>query len=301
VTAAMRDWQDVLRNASQGRTEAIENVIAPVDESELSKRALPAARLLAELYRATLHVAYTGKKPLALRQPLQELGLNAEEMRGAVLHQLPGEPAQAILEKTRQLASPLLVMSTQTCAQQNDVALGLLAEAVLEGVPQRVVLVPPEFAAEQWELHKILLAHDGTPTADLAIAPAAHLAHRAGAEVIALHVAARTAGQPEEGSLPAPRYVDQPQHEWPSWANEFLERMMALGAAPSALNFKLLVTGGQPGSEVAQFARDKGVDLVALAWQGRLDEQRGGTLKVIVRRAGCPVLLVGPAPARTSA
>ena len=296
----MRDWQDALRRGSQGRSERIQNVIAPVDESETSKRALPVARLLAELYRATLHVAYTGDKPRGARQTLQELGLKAEQMRGAVLDQLQGDPAAAILEKSRQLRPSLLVMTTQVCGEQSEAALGPMTEAVLEGVPQRVVLVPAEFAAERWGLQKILLAHDGTPAADLAIAPAADLAHRAGAEVIALHVAARTAGQPEEGSLPAPRYVDQPQHEWPSWANEFLERMMAMGAAPSALNFKLLVTGGQPGSEVAQFVRDRGVDLVALAWQGRLNEQRGGTLKVVVRRAGCPVLLVGPAPARRS-
>ncbi len=295
MTAAMRDWQDILRDASQGRTEKIENVLVPLDGTELSKLGLPVARLLGRLYGATLHVVYVGESVRAAPQTLRDLGLNGEEMRGAVLDQLHGDPADAILETTQRLRAPLLVMCTHTCGH-SDAPLGSVAERVLGGAPARAVLIPPDFQPEAWGLRRVLLAHDGTRTADMAIAPAADLAHRAGAEVTALHVAARTAAQPEEGSMPAPRYVDQPQHEWPAWAEEFLGRMMALGAAPSAMNFKLLVTGGQPGSEVAQFARDNGVDLVALAWQGRLEEERGATLKVIVRRAGCPVLLVGTGP-----
>lgn len=293
MTAAMRDWQGVLRDASQGKTERIENVVVPLDGSESSKTALPVARLLAELYTATLHVVYVGEGTHTPRQTLQELGLSGEQIRGVVLDQLQGDPAAAILEATKKLPAPSLVMCTHTCGH-NDSALGSVAEAVLAGAPARAMLIPPDFRPGAWGLRRVLLAHDGTRTSDMAIAPAADLAHRGGAEVIALHVAARTAAQPGEGSMPAPRYVDQPQHEWPAWAEEFLGRMMALGAAPSALNFKLLVTGGQPGSEVAQFARDNHVDMVALAWQGRLEGERGATLKVIVRRAGCPVLLVGP-------
>jgi nucleotide-binding universal stress UspA family protein len=142
-----------------------------------------------------------------------------------------------------------------------------------------------------------VLAHDGTPTSDLATAPAADLAQRAGAEVIALHVAGRNRERPlEPGSMPAPRYIDQPQHEWPAWAGAFVERMMALGAPPSAVNFKLLVTGGQPGSEIAQFAREHRADLVVMAWHGRWRRSRPGALKTVVRRSGCPVMLVCQKP-----
>lgn len=110
---------------------------------------------------------------------------------------------------------------------------------------------------------------------------------------MALHVAARQASRPdmEPGSLPAPRYVDQMQHEWPAWASEFMGRMLTLGATPNAMNFKLLVTGGQPGSEIAQFARDHHADLVVMTGQGRW-RPRPGALKVAVGRSGCPVLLI---------
>jgi nucleotide-binding universal stress UspA family protein len=172
-------------------------------------------------------------------------------------------------------------------------------EAVLSSAPPRIVLVTPEHGELPWQVRRIVMAHDGTPTSDLSIALAADLSHRAGAEVVALHVAARQASHPllEPGSLPAPRYVDQMQHEWPAWAAEFMERMLTLGSAPTAMNFKLLVTGGQPGSEIAQFARDHVADLVVMAWHhGRWRPQRPGALKVVVRRSGCPVLLICAPP-----
>jgi nucleotide-binding universal stress UspA family protein len=116
--------------------------------------------------------------------------------------------------------------------------------------------------------------------------------------VLVLHVAARKISHPmlEPGSLPAPRYVDQPQHEWPAWAGEFMERMMALGTLPAAVNFKLLVTGGQPGSEIAQFASDNNADLVVLALHGHQQPECAGALETVVRRSGCPVLLIRALP-----
>jgi nucleotide-binding universal stress UspA family protein len=58
------------------------------------------------------------------------------------------------------------------------------------------------------------------------------------------------------------------------------------------VNFKLLVTGGQPGSEIAQFARDHHADLAVVAWYGDWQAQHVGAIRVVVRRAGCPVLLI---------
>ena len=85
--------------------------------------------------------------------------------------------------------------------------------------------------------------------------------------------------------------MDQPQHEWPAWAEEFMNRVIAAGAHSSAVHFKLAVTGGQAGSEVAQVARERDVDLVAMAWHGHLEHERCAT-RVVVRTCDCPVLLV---------
>ena len=275
------------------RSAPVETVVLPLDGSEASKVALPVARTLAQIEGASLHVVYVGDQLLGPRQTLEELGLSPQELRGVVLEQLTGDPAESILQFASSRPASLIVMCTHAGGQRARASLGTVARAVVNAGPERIMLVPPDRGHQPWQVRRVLLAHSGTPSSDVAIAPAAEFAHRAGAEVIALHVASRRGpGVVEPGSLPAPRYIDQPQHEWPAWANEFLDRMMAIGASPQAVNFKLLVTGGQPGSEVAQFARDHQIDLVVLAWSGRWEAQRPGAVKVIVRRAGCPVLLV---------
>jgi nucleotide-binding universal stress UspA family protein len=294
----------------------IRTIVAPLDGNPVSKAALPVARTLAELENAVLHVVYVGAGISGPHKTLAELGLTPEELHGAVLDELKGDPAAAIVSFAQSLSDALIVMCTQTgalrpvpspagvtarkgrhdAASVSRTTLGSLAEAVLRSGPERVLLVSPDMSqgdGQPWQLRRIVMAHDGTPTSDLATAPASELAHRAGGEVIALHVAARNAKHHDEpGSMPAPRYLDQPHHEWPAWAGSFVERMMALGAPPGAVNFKLLVTGGQPGSEIAQFAREHGADLVVMAWHGNWNPNRNGPLETIVRRSGCPVLLV---------
>lgn len=293
MAAVMRDWQEAFRHAPPGKPEAVENILVPLDGSDTSKVALPVARTLARLFGATLHVLSVAEQAADPREILQGLGLSPEEMHGAVLNALVGDPAQAICRAAKRFPCSLLVMCTHTGGHADTENIGSVAEAVLGAAPHRIALIAPERGREPWNVRRVLLAHDGTPTSDMATAPAADIARRAGAEVIAMHVAARNVAElAEPGSLPAPRYIDQPQHEWPAWANEFLDRMLALGAPPASMNFKLLVTGGQPGSEVAQFARENGADLVVVAWRGRWHEERPGTLKVIVRRSSCPVLLV---------
>lgn len=290
MNAISSDWQNSIREAACALNP--ETVIVPLDGSAESRSALPIARLLAKLEGATLHVAYAGERPQDVREALEGLGLSSDELRGAVLDHFEGEPADCVINLAQALPSPLIVMCTHTDTGEEHPSLGSVAEAILNSAPAQVVLVSPTRGQQEWKLNRILLAHDGSPSADIATGPAADLAHRAGAEVVALHVAARKAPQPEPGSLPAPRYVDQPHHEWPSWASEFLQRVMTLGASPASVNFKLLVTGGQPGSEIAQFARDNSADLVVLAWHGDWGVDRAGTLKVVVRGSGCPVMLV---------
>jgi nucleotide-binding universal stress UspA family protein len=286
-----------MRGVAPPKTEPLDNVLVPLDGSSVSKVALPVARVLAQLHAATLHVVYVGEQLAGPQEVCAKMGLTHEELKGAVVDDVPGSSSEKILHLAQALPAPLIVMCTHTGDRRRRAAVGSLADAVLASLPSRIVLVTPECRPEAWQVRRVLLAHDGTPTSDTAIAPAAHIAHRAGAEIIAMHVAARTSTQPSEpGSLPAPRYVDQPQHEWPAWASEFLERMLALGHSPAAVNFKLLVAGGQAGSEIAQFARDRGADLVVLAWRGGWERKRLGALKVVVRNSGCPVLLIGASP-----
>jgi len=292
MTATLPDWNSAIQS-EQGRTEfSIKSIVLPLDDNRASRTALPVAHTLAELYRCALRALYLGKEQLDIRHAASQLGLAAEEARGAIFEQRSGAPDDAVTP-LRDTSEDLLVMSTTVGSQEADNRFGLLTESFLAAKPRRAILVNSNAGYKRWSLRRILLAHDGTPISNPAVAAAADLAQRAGAEVIALHVAARGEERPEaRGSIAAPLYVDQAHHEWPAWAEEFTNRVVASGALGSGVHFKLKVTGGQAGSELAQVAHECNVDLVVMAWHGHWTEHENCATRVVIRNAGCPVMLV---------
>ena len=290
MTAALSDWNGAIRSAPQS-TRSIESVVLPLDSTEDSQSAIPVARKLSELYGATLHLTYVGEQALDEKAAAGWLGLDPQKIHGTIFQSSKGEPVEVVMRLARDLPKAVIVMSTCIGQPTDANHFRSITESIFASKPERTVLVSPHSGGKSWNVRRILLAHDGTPTCHAATGPAAELAQRAGAEVIALHVAARGEHTGEPGSIPAPLYVDQPQHEWPAWAEEFMNRVVAAGAPPSTVHFKLAVTGGQPGSEVAQVARERQVDLVVMAWYGHWDHESCAT-RVVIRTAGCPVMLV---------
>jgi nucleotide-binding universal stress UspA family protein len=295
MSARVFRWNPAAQAVQHG-VSSIRSVLLPLDGSDFSRTAVPVARELARIYGATLHVACVAEGAPGLRETPGRLGLSAAERRGAVFHHTREEPVEMAARLMKELPGALTVMSTHTGPAHEPHRFGTITESIFATRPQRIVLMTPERGDKPWSMRRILLAHDGTPASHAATARAAELAHRAGAEVIAVHVAVRRAKHPHEaGSFPAPRYVDQPQHEWPAWTSEFMNRVLAAGVPPAALHFQLLVTGGQAGSEVAQVARARNVDLVVMAWHGHWEHQHCAS-RVVIRTAGCPVLLICSAP-----
>ena len=292
MTAALPDWNSAIQ-PEQGQTEfSIKSIVLPLDGNEPSQTALPVAHVLAELYRCALNVLYVGQEQLDVKNAASQLGLTPEQARGAVFEQSSETPVAAV-NQLRDNRKGLLVMSTAVGPRESDKRFGSLTELFLAAKPHWAVLVNPDRGHNPWNFHRILLAHDGTPISNPAVEAAADLAQRAGAEVIALHVAARGEERPEaRGSIAAPLYVDQSHHEWPGWAEEFMNRVVAGGALDSGVHFKLKVTGGQAGSELAEVAHQCNVDLVIMAWHGHWTEHEDCATRVVIRNAGCPVMLV---------
>jgi nucleotide-binding universal stress UspA family protein len=133
--------------------------------------------------------------------------------------------------------------------------------------------------------------HDGTPTTAGALAEAMDLAQRSGAELDVLHVPTPEAPT-EPGTLGAPQYLDQPQHEWPLWAREFLERTRSLCACPPSVQARLFLRRGAPGAEILRFAQERAGDLIVLAWRGRLEPGRARIMQQVLREAPCPMLVL---------
>jgi nucleotide-binding universal stress UspA family protein len=143
-----------------------------------------------------------------------------------------------------------------------------------------------------WRPSRILAPYDGSPAANAAVGPAAELACKTGGELLVVQVGTAGVGAPaERGSLTIPLYVDQPQHEWPSWSGELLERLVCL-CPDVQLRARLYVRGGEPGPEITRVATEESADLIVLAWKGEWAGEHANTLKNVVRDAPCPTMIV---------
>ena len=201
-----------------------------------------------------------------------------------------GTPTVEILQAAREMKARLIVMCKHSSTERGKM-LGRTAMKVLHDAPCPVVLVPPERGATPWHLHHVMVPHDGTPTTSAALRPAAELAERGRAELLVVHVTDIKAAPAEPGSLTTPRYLDQPQHEWPAWSSEFVNRIECL-CPLDHVHVRMLLAHGATATEVLRLSEKQSTDLIVLAWRGIWEAPRAATLKDILREAHCPIMVV---------
>ena len=266
-------------------------VLVPLDGSVDATAAIPVARGFGELLNATvalLHVSDDALTPAAL---VARMRLSGEDVPGLIVEHRQGAAAAEIVKAAGECHAAVIVMCPQIRTDRRWRALGSVAEAVLRAAPCPVVLVPSARGRKRWELHRLLVPHDGTPTSAATIGPAADLALKAAAELVVLHVATPGAVTPTEpGTLVSPRYIDQPHHEWPAWAQEFLARLCAVGGARDGTEMRLAVAHGEAGTAIVDFARQS--DLIVLGWRGALEPGRARTMQRVICDTGCPMIVL---------
>jgi nucleotide-binding universal stress UspA family protein len=210
-----------------------------------------------------------------------------------------GNPAAGILRASSDPTIALVVLTTHGHIIEAGRSLGRVAEQVVAGATRPILLIRPEAVPVAIRsgtvLQRLLLPLDGTPTTAALLAPASALASRLGASVDLLYVADADAPSPDEpGSIGAPQYVDQPQHEWPQWENEVISRLGAACAQfPPDMPVDTFLVHGDAGEAIVRFASEHACDAVILARRSRLEPGRAAVLRAVLDQAPCPVLLVG--------
>jgi nucleotide-binding universal stress UspA family protein len=267
-------------------------ILVPLDGFAAALPALSVARVFSELEGAPMRILHVAEQAIPAPELARRLGLETGAFRGASLDSRTGEPAAAILAVARDLHARLIVLSTHTSPASPADAVGATALAVLREASYPLVLVNPARPLDGWRLRKVLLPHEGTPATSDAVRHCVELTRRAGAELLVLLVAAPGAAVPQErGSLTSPFYLDQPQHEWPAWVGEFIERLACI-CPLAGLRARLLLGRGSPSSEILRVACEESVDLIVLAWKGNWAPEHAETLKAILRGAACPTMVV---------
>jgi nucleotide-binding universal stress UspA family protein len=268
-------------------------VVVPIDTTPRSAAVLPVAKTVIQLAEATPCIVQTELPITPIPELKRKFPLLSTLLKHAIIAPLQGNPVEGIVRAAEKWNSVCIVMAMREGKKMTDTGLDSVAEGVLREMPCPVVLVPPERAPTPWQIHRVVLPQDGTPGTARAVAPAITLAGRTGASLLVLHVTGGHAALPcEPGTLTAPRYVDQPQHEWPAWAQEFLERIRSLSGEPVKGGIRMFMARGEPGPEIVRFTHSRGADLIVLSWHGELAPRCALTLRYVLQYASCPVLVL---------
>lgn len=265
-------------------------ILVPLDGTKQALAALPVAKVLGEIERATLHILHVGEHAPAAEELRNRLGGDAPMLDGFTIDARIGVPAVEIPLVANEL-KPRAIVICRHSGQERRKMLGRTAMKVLHDAPCPVVLVPPERGAIPWHLHHVLVPHDGTPTTSAALRPAAELAERGRAELLVAHVTDVKAAPMEPGSFTTPRYIDQPQHEWPAWAGEFVKRLASV-CPLEHVHVRMVLAHGDTAAEIQRLSEKQSTDLIVLAWRGQWEAPRAATLKNILRDVCCPIMVV---------
>ena len=271
-------------------------ILVPLDGSVEAKVALPAARLAARIVQASVHVVHVTDHPLSPDELLRRVNLTRNETRGIVIDQAVGDPAETVVQLAETMNAMLIAMSTRGHTAYRGRTVRPVVERVILRACAPILLVRPEICervAATTRLRRLLLPLDGAPSSASVIGPALELAQRSGAAVDILYVATQAPRPEEPGTMTTPRYVDQPQHEWPLWAREFVSRFgTCFGKHPPTTPTRMFLRSGDPASEILRFCSEQDCDLIVLEWRGRFDPAHARVVRHVLTDAPCPVLLL---------
>lgn len=312
-------------------TAPIQTILVPLDGSELAEQAIPLAVALARASGAALHLTHVFV-PYAERSDMPGMiAANAEFERRLeeerreylrsvaerVTQQLPGQvygdavrtrairspysETVAVVDRLRRVAASLrpelIVMATHARGGVGRAWLGSVADALIRRVNVPTLLVHPrDDAAPASSLPRhILVPLDGSELAERSIELAARLAVLGDARVSLLRVVI------PQLAIMTPSAVMQfniellQQRE--SEARSYLARVAGqLGPAVRSVETSVVVSEN-PAREILEWAREHGVELIAMSTHGRSGVRRfmlGSVADKVVRGAQVPVLLTRP-------
>lgn len=297
---------------------AVSRILVPTDFSATSDEALAYARRLAEPFGASLHLVHAFEDPfttaafaselyaavpLPLREQLlreAEAGLDERlprerrEQTGATAEIVNGPTAKTIVDYAATLGADLIVMGTHGRGGMAHLLLGSVAERVVRTAPCPVLTIR-ERPADAVRL--VLVPTDFSAMSDEALEHAVLVASRFGAGVQLLHVLEDP--MVTEG-LAAEAYIA----EAPTLRSALLRDARAKLARRSdstdpAVRIESEVLFGHGATTIAEYASQRGVDLIVMGTHGRTGVAHlllGSVAERLVRTAPCPVLTVRQTP-----
>ena len=217
----------------------------------------------------------------------------AQEHGAAATHRLDiGIPEDSILNAVADNEAALLVMGTHGRTGWDRLQLGSSAEAMIRKAPCPVLTVHGTTVADgpmnprRLKLKRFLVATDFSAASAAALRCAALLVRRFNADVVLVHAL---------GSAKVPRHGGN--RAGASSRQKADRRLQEIVAAAQAGRYVVerTATSGNPVEVILAEAKRVTADLIVMGTNGRRGMSRfalGSVAESVVRRAGCPVLVV---------
>jgi nucleotide-binding universal stress UspA family protein len=265
-------------------------VLVALSGPEAPHLAIEAGRVVARALGVPLHGVLAWPTPISPCEVPRLLEVEPSTLEGMVIDVHVGDPAESISAATRAHAVAFVVLVGER-EGRDACGVGELAARMLAQSFASAILLRPGTSLQN--VRRIMVPIDGTPSIATALGPAGELAQRTGAALDVIMVEDSRAPLPvEHGAMAPPRYVDQPQHEWPAFSAELLERLLGVIARfPPGIPTRLLLGTGEPASEILRFARELEPDLVAMVWR-TAGWGEGCVFREVLRHATQPVLVL---------
>jgi nucleotide-binding universal stress UspA family protein len=302
----------------------IQNILVPVDFSEMSIQAINTATRLARRFGASTHLTHvrqfayaSGFLPAPPMDPFpvmpdeQDAEKNAAkdlhvlarecDVPLATCHILSGGPAfDEICRFAQKIPADLIVLPTHGYTGLKHVFLGSTAERVVQHSPCPVFVARPRKgkseAGRTPTLHTILVPVDFSGCSRGGLRYAIDFANEFGARIILLHATYLGYIYSSEGTA----LYDIPALQ--KAARKTAERQMrqlVRSVNFGGVKFETAFTDGSPVLDICTFAKDHNVDLIITSTHGLTGLEHvliGSIAEQVVRHAPCSVLVVPSHP-----
>lgn len=278
----------------------MKTIVAPVDGSLFSEKALPYAVELAKATGARLIVLRAAPQPVSIEAVVDPVDAKFDsldeaesELVGTVSrlgasdvtvepHVYSGDAAQSVMNAARLNEAGLIVMATHGRSGLGRWLYGSVADEVIRASHIPVLLLPivceSSWPADQ--ARRILVALDGSTLAEQVLEPVVPLAIALESELMLVRMVAPGA-RAKSDAISAEAYLETVS-----------KRLGAQG-----LRVQTVVQEGLAAAKIASLAREMDVRLVAMATHGRGGIARymlGSVTNEVLHRATTPLLVVRP-------
>lgn len=294
-------------------------ILIPLDGSNVAEKVLPYARYLVGKYKVPVELlavvdvgeiaSHMGSEKARFLNSIMEEAVRhlTEYLRGVATSFAAGKvtcavergrPADVIIEKAESDQATLVMMATHGRSGMNRFLIGSVAEKVLRGGSNPVLLIHATEGAKsagEAPLRSIIVPLDGSKLAEGVLPMVIELAKKLDlpVELFRAYHIPYNAYAGDEGFYA--NHYDELLESVRDEARKYLEtKSSELGAAGVA-NVTCITKEGFAGDEIIALGRKTADNLIAMSSHGRSGVQRwvlGSVAETVVRHSGDPVLIV---------